>query len=79
MGAVGAMAPTNFQKDTIGTHEISKSMYIATSYFFDCHPQSFLVTIEWHPCSPIPNAPSESLILLQIATKLGMIRSEYRE
>ena len=38
MGAVGAMAPTNFPKDTFGTHEISNSMYIGTSYLIDCQP-----------------------------------------
>ena len=32
MGAVGAMAPTNLQKDMFGTHEISNSMHI------DWHP-----------------------------------------
>ena len=32
MGAVGAMAPTNFQKDAFGTHEILNSMYISKSY-----------------------------------------------
>ena len=58
MGAVGAMAPTNFQKDAFGTHEISDSMYIGTSYLIDWHPQNFLVTLEWHPRSQIPNARS---------------------
>ena len=58
MGAVGAMASTNFPKDTFGTHEISNSMYIGTSYLIDWHPQNFLVSIEWHPRSQIPNAPS---------------------
>ena len=28
---------TNFTKDTIGTHEISNSMYIGTSYRIDWH------------------------------------------
>ena len=58
MGAVGAMAPTNFQKDAFGTHEILNSMYIGTSFLIDWHPSNFLVTIEWHLCSHIANAPS---------------------
>ena len=58
MGAVGAMAPTNFQKDAFGTHEILNSMYIGTSYLIDWHPWNFTVTIEWHPRPQIPNAPS---------------------
>ena len=41
MGAVGAMAPTNFTKDTIGTHEISNSIYIGTSYLIDCHHEIY--------------------------------------
>ena len=38
MGAVGAMAPTNFKKDAFGTHEISNSMYIGTIYLIDWQP-----------------------------------------
>ena len=38
MGAVGAMALTNFLEDAFGTHEISDSMYIGTSYLIDWHP-----------------------------------------
>ena len=60
MGAVGALAPMNFQKDALGTHEILNSMYIGTSYLIDWHPWNFTVTIEWHPRPQIPNAPSES-------------------
>ena len=58
LGAVGAMAPTNFQKDAFGTHEISNFMYIATSYLIDWHPWNFLVTLERHSRSQIPNAYS---------------------
>ena len=41
MGAVGAMAPTNFQKDAFGTDEISNSMYICNSYLIDCTHENF--------------------------------------
>ena len=58
MGAVGAMAPTNFQKDAFGTHEILNSMYIGTSFLIDWHPSNFLVTIECHRRSHIAKAPS---------------------
>ena len=58
MGAVGSMAPTNFQKDAFDTHEILTSMYLGTSFLIDWHPSNFLVTIEWHPRSHIANAPS---------------------
>ena len=51
---MGSMAPTNFQEDTFGTHEISNSTYIGISYLTD----NFPVTIEWHTRSQIPNAPS---------------------
>ena len=58
MGALGAMAPMNFQKDAFGTHEILNSMYIGTSFLIDWHPSNFLVTIEWYLRSHIANAPS---------------------
>ena len=58
MGAVGAMAPMNFQKDVFGTNEISNSMYISASYLIDWHSLNFFVAIERHPRSQIPNAPS---------------------
>ena len=64
MGAVGAMAPTNFKMDALGTREISNSMYIGTSYLTYWHPGHFLVTIEWHPRSQIPKAASERKALL---------------
>ena len=54
MGAVGAMAPTNFQKDAFGTHEISNSMYINNT--LRLVPIKFLFTLEWHPPSQIPKA-----------------------
>ena len=59
MGAVGAIAPTNFQKDAFGTHEISNFMNIGSSFLIDWHPWNFLATIEWHLRSQNPNAPSE--------------------
>ena len=31
MGATGAMAPMNFQRDAFGTHEILKSVFIGSS------------------------------------------------
>ena len=66
MGAVGAMAPMNFQKDVFGTHETLKSMYSVTICLIDWHPGNFLVTIEWHPCSQIPNAPSVGARFIRI-------------
>ena len=62
MGAVGAMAPTNFPKDVFGTHEISNSIYIGTSFVIDWHLWNFLVTLEWHPRSQIPNALSDTVV-----------------
>ena len=51
MGAMGAMAPTNFQRVAFGTHEFLMSMHYGTYAFF-------CVTIIWHPHSQFPNAPS---------------------
>ena len=56
MGAVDAMAPTNFQNDMFGTHEISNSMNIGTSFLIDFGTHEIFMS-EWHPRSQIPNAP----------------------
>ena len=42
MGAMGAMAPTNFEKDAFGTHEILNSVYIGYSFVIDWHPPNTL-------------------------------------